>query len=372
MNNYFRNMLDVDSPLRLFFLKIKLVQSYKTGEMVKMDYKTAKKNLLFIEPFMSSKSFIYDAQVNGYGTFILSDNDSYLHIPKENSKVSSIFFQVDTCDEQSVLSILKQINQKFAIHGIVPEYDKYNLLSAKIAYHFKKPGLNPQAVHEIQKDKFLSNRSSIEKERKYFEHKEEYRIDGLVNKKNVYILSVTEKLFFTELENSEEVYIVRAEIDPLIFRKITDFLQKVTSDLKVDYGFFYAQINHQDREIILLKFKMGFAKKHMSKLISHATGIAYNHLVYKLFSSQSLSLHTGKKLNVGIIFFYKNFMRGKAVKQLLEDKNGCVIEIKDYDQVSIFDHSLSQKNSYKGYVLLKHEDYGILKDHIEKILLKSE
>jgi hypothetical protein len=73
---------------------------------------------------------------------------------------------------------------------------------------------------------------------------------------------------------------------------------------------------------------------------------------------------------VAIIFFYRNFMRRKAVKQLVEDPNSCVIEIKDYDKVSIFDQRLSQEKLYKGYVLLKHEDYGILKDHIEKILVK--
>ena len=61
-----------------------------------MVYKIRKKNLLFIEPVLSSQSFVHDAQMKGYGTFVLSNNDAYLSLPKENFMAASTFFQVDT------------------------------------------------------------------------------------------------------------------------------------------------------------------------------------------------------------------------------------------------------------------------------------
>lgn len=341
------------------------------GGLVEMSYKTRKKNLLFIEPYMSSQSFIYDAQMNGYGTFVLSNNDAYLSLPKKNFMVASTFFQVDTLNEQSVLNLIKQINQKFEINGVIPEYNYYNLLSAKIAHYLKKPGLTPQAACKIQEYNFLPNNLEIKGITKECGNEEEYRVDGLVSKKNVYIFSVTERFLLDELENREGGYIIRSEIDSLFLGKIIDCLQRVASISKLGHGFFHAKIKWTEGEVTLLRFKMEFAQKYMPKLVSHATGISYNHTVYKLFSSQPLSLHQVKKLNVGIIFFYKKFMRAKQIMQYLENlaQNACVIEIKEYDKGNALDQRLSLE--HKGHVILIHEDYGILKDHIEKILIQS-
>ncbi len=57
--------------------------------------------------------------------------------------------------------------------------------------------------------------------------------------------------------------------------------------------------------------------------------------------------------------------------QYLENlaQNARVIEIKEYDKRNAFDQRLSLE--HKEHVILIHEDYGILKDHIEKILIKS-
>lgn len=338
-----------------------------------MVYKMRMKNLLFIEPFLSSQSFIYDAQMHGYGTFVLSNNDTYLKLPKENFVSACTFFQVDTSNEQSVFSIVRQINQKFVISGIIPEYVDYNLLSAKIAHQLKKPGLTPQAASKIQGPNFLANILQIEKKIKVFKNEQEYRVDGLVYNKNVCIFSLTEDFLLAGLENREEGYIVRAAIDPLFSKKIIDCLQKVIGASKLEYGFFYAKIKHRTNEIILLKFEMGFAQHHMPKLISHATGVDYNHTIYKLFSSQPLSLHKGKKSNVGIIFFCKKFMRKKEVKRSLETlaQNVSVIEIQEYDQITTCNQEVSQGMQTEGHVILMHEDYGTLKNHMQKILTKS-
>ena len=235
------------------------------------------------------------------------------------------------------------------------------------------PGFGPQSASMIQRFGLLSKNLEIAKTVKKCENEQEYRIDGLVNNKCVYIFSLTEKFLLYGLENREDGYIVRPEIDPLFSGRITKCLQKVTSSSKVEYGFFRAKIIRRENEAILLKFEMGFAQKYMPKLISYATGFDYNHTIFKLFSSQPLSLHKGKKLNVGIIFFYKNFMLEKEVRLFLETlaQNACVIEMKEYDQESNGNHGLAMKKQYNGHVILIHKDYGILKSHMQKILIKS-
>lgn len=329
-----------------------------------MGYRAVEKNLLFIEPFLSSATFLYDAQMNGYGTFVLSDNNSCLRAPKENFRGGIRFFQVDTLNEQSVLSIVKQINQKFTIHGIIPEYSVYDRLSAKIAHYLKKPGVSLQAMKDMRRNKlFLNDKAKSET-------KNEYRIDGLINNNKMFLFSVTEKIFLTELKHKEEGYIIRADIDPIELERMMNCLQNVISNLKIGYGFFYAHINQKNGEVILLNFKLGFAETYMSKLISYVIGIPYNSLIYKLFSSQPLSLHAGKKSNVGIIFFYRKLMKEKKIKEILSP-HGFLIEIKEYVKEQVSDQSFSEDISCKAYVILKHENYVILKERMEKILIKS-
>jgi hypothetical protein len=333
-----------------------------------MNYKEQKKNLLFIESFLLPKSLIYKAQEKGYGTFVLSSNDVYLNKGGKNTMNSSTFFQVDDFNEKSVLTLAKQVNQKFFIHGVIPEYSRYNLLSAKIAYHLKKTGLNPETALKMESYHFVPYTLQLnQKEPKIAP--QHYRVDGFIKNKTVYILSFTEKILSPEPAHPERGYIIRAELEPTLSLNILTCLENFSSAFKIDHGFFSAKVKVTSQEITLLKFKMNIAKKNLSALISRVTGIDYYLTIYKFFSSQPFSCQKEKKLNVAVLFFYKNFMKKRKLMQTLKDlsQQSHVLEMREYAQ----DQSSVLSKEKEGHVILIHEDYKTLTQHVQEIVEQS-
>lgn len=363
----------------------------KDREWFDMIYQFMSKNLLFIEPFLSYQSLIYKANQQGYQTFVISENDQYLRLSKDHFMSSSVFFQIDTQNEEAVLSLVKQISEKFNIDGIIPQYEFYGSLSAKIATYLKKPGLRSEISFETHPKDFL-NIECRKKNESYLPTKEpvltstykpstqyetliknkiydqEYDVEGLIKNRTLYIISFTEKLKSPEQDKIELGYIVRSEIEPMYFKTIEYYLQKYIDDFKLDYGFFCAKIKISAIGPVLLDFKMNIAKYIISKLINYATGIDYYDNVLKFFSNQPLTFYRTKNLNVGIIFFYNNLAKEYGVNFFFKTilKNKFIVELKKYfkDDQHL---QISPAKTKIGHAILIHQDYNILNYHMKKI-----
>lgn len=327
------------------------------------------KVLLFIEPCLSLEHFVHKAQMKGYKTFIISANDSYLTLPNKNFMGTCAFFQVDTQDDEAVLNLVTQLAQKFNIEGVIPGYEGYGPLTAKIATYLKKPGLRSEIALKVERKDILQALSQNSYTGEVGMDEQEYHIKGLVKNRIVRIFIFTENLVFPESNFIDLGYIVRSKIDQIHFKKINNYLQDVVSALKLDYGFFNATVKMSEKSISLSNFTMGFAKDFMPTLIHYATGIDYSDRVFELFSNQPVSFHRTKKLNAGIIFFYKKPMKKQNLASYISEleQNPVVLEAKEYRREHGCTQHLSAKTQKIGHAILVHQDYKILKQHIKEI-----
>ena len=191
------------------------------------------KNFLFIEPCLSSQYFIHQARLKGYGTFIISENDIFLNLSKENIKAASAFFQLDTHNQEAVLNLVQQLSEKFKIDGVIPGNEDYGPLTANVAACLKKPGLKPEIECKIYRNELLE--AVIKKENLSLSNMElnkdvphqEYNVEGLIKNKTIHIFGIAEKLFFPERDNHYFDCIMQSEVDKLPEEHKKALLQKL-------------------------------------------------------------------------------------------------------------------------------------------------
>lgn len=101
-----------------------------------------KKHFLFVEPKISIEITVKDVVLRDYGILIISRNDEFLNLPTKKLIPSSVFFQVDTHNEEAVLHLMTQLMQRFRIEGVIVGNEFYSSLASRIARYLKKPLLN--------------------------------------------------------------------------------------------------------------------------------------------------------------------------------------------------------------------------------------
>jgi len=333
-----------------------------------MFYDKKKKNLLFVEPCPFSQLYLEKAKTKGYKTLVISSNDEYLTFAQENLLGPSVFFQVDTQREEVVLNLVKQINEKFQIDGVIPGYGKHTSLTAQIAAILNHPGLMPQSAYKLQQKGYLQD---IPKKRRIDEpiQNQEYSIEGLIKNKVVYIFNFIEDIVNDESEFFKLGYILRTNIDPHLVKHVADFLQDIAFALQLDYGFFNAKIKIMKKYLVLLKFEMRLAKDIIPLLINYSSGLDYYETVFELFSSQPLSFRRETNLNVGVIFFYEKVMNQKLLNEYAKKlaENSLMIETKEYSTEESHIQNNEAKTKILGHAILVHLDYETLKQYIKSI-----
>ena len=115
--------------------------------------KNTKRNIVFVEPCLSSHLLIVEALKAGYNPIVISANSDKRIVPEEVLKKVAFHFKIDTNNDEQVINFLSQLKQYIHIDAVVPGAEFYVPLTAKIAQELNLPGLEPEvALNARRKD----------------------------------------------------------------------------------------------------------------------------------------------------------------------------------------------------------------------------
>lgn len=105
-----------------------------------------KKNLLMIEPCLSSHLLILKAKEKGYNSIVLSANSDQRSLNENALGASTSFFQIETNNDEQVLQLVDQISKNVRIDAVTPGSEYYVPLTAKVSERLGRLGLSPEAA----------------------------------------------------------------------------------------------------------------------------------------------------------------------------------------------------------------------------------
>lgn len=114
--------------------------------------------LLFIEPYGSSIVLLEHALRKNYNIIVLTANKDLRIVPNRIIDAVHLAVQIDTADENKVLELIKQLMQQIKIHAVIPGFEYFVPLAAKVNEILGLAGI---PVHQVMKmrNKYLMRES---------------------------------------------------------------------------------------------------------------------------------------------------------------------------------------------------------------------
>lgn len=314
-----------------------------------------KKTVLFIEPCLSDYPLVLKAKEKRYRTFVISAHSDQRQLPEDIIDASTSFFQVETNQDAAVLDLVKKINQKFRIDGVISGNEAYLSLTNQVAASLNKPGISPEAAHLISnKDLMRETLKAHNISQQDFLVEEltrgkDYNVIGFLRHNAPSLISIMEKIPPPKTHQEWVGYIIYSKPDFSLVAIMTFYLKKVTSALGLDHGPFCAQIRLSQGEPLLMGISTHLAGKGIPELMRHGTGMDYYGTILKVLCSQPLSFQTKPFLNSGIAYF-----SGSRAPNKLKDNPYVKAIHRGHDC---------------GYVIFLHENDETLKEMMTAIHL---
>lgn len=113
-------------------------------------FNSLSKTFLFIEPYGSTFSLIKRGVHNGYNIIILTANTELRIVPDSIIALAQLSIQVDTADESSVTDVIKQIHGRIKIDAIIPGFEYFVPVAARVSASLGLPGIAAADVMNLR------------------------------------------------------------------------------------------------------------------------------------------------------------------------------------------------------------------------------
>lgn len=110
------------------------------------EFKNKNKIILFIEPYGASLSLIKRGFENDYQIIILTANTDLRKVPIDILRVAMLSIQVDTANEKKILNLIAVLNKVVKIDAVIPGFEYFVPIAAKVSYFLQVPGIEPEHV----------------------------------------------------------------------------------------------------------------------------------------------------------------------------------------------------------------------------------
>lgn len=120
-----------------------------TAEIRKFD--TNFKTILFVEPYGSVLSLIQRAIEKKYNIIVLTANSDLRIVPNHILNNTGLCIQTDTANDQEIINLSLLLRSKLEIHTVIPGFEYFVPISAKISELLKLPGIDPQYVWNLRR-----------------------------------------------------------------------------------------------------------------------------------------------------------------------------------------------------------------------------
>jgi biotin carboxylase len=108
------------------------------------------KRILIVEPASSGLNLIVEAKELGLEVIIASFDSNDRFIPKEYRSFVSYFVIVDTNDEIALSNKIYELNKQLPLDAVLPGFEYYVPIVARINSHLGLPGLPPETVDALR------------------------------------------------------------------------------------------------------------------------------------------------------------------------------------------------------------------------------
>ena len=109
------------------------------------------KTVLFIEPYGAVLSLLKRGLEKGYNIIILTANTDLRTVPKEIVSNVSLTVQIDTANDGDVLNLALQLREQIAIHAVIPGFEYFVPLAAKVSALLGVPGIDTDTVWYLRR-----------------------------------------------------------------------------------------------------------------------------------------------------------------------------------------------------------------------------
>ncbi len=400
------------------------------------------KCVLLIEPVSSGEKLIKKGKELGLKVIVLLNNKDERCTTNEFLQDADIVETVDMNNEQEAVHKAVEISKDNQIDAVLPGFEGFVPLAAKISAELGLKGLDPifvegvrlkhlmrQALekHHLENPRFIViknqddlqlaidyvkfpcvikpvdgaasiNVKKVNSEKELFEAYQlikdieyyvdlglkakkifiveeyilgkEYSIEGFVDNKDIYFLSITEKLLGPEPYFVELGHIVSANLRTEIQQKIYKYVSKIVKILKISIGPFHCEIRLREGEPILMEIGARLAGGHICDLIFYATGSDLYEIMYNCYLGIPNSLKKIDKIRyAGIKFFsrpeFKFYTKIKGVEHIknIQGFREIAFNLKEEAEIP----ASSNFSGRVGYAIFIKDSYQELRDILDEI-----
>ncbi|MGH2413965.1 MAG: ATP-grasp domain-containing protein, partial [Microcystaceae cyanobacterium] len=108
------------------------------------------KTVLLVEPLSSGSQLITKGKELGFKVIVLTSNTDERIVRQEFLQAADVVEFVDTNNQQETLQKAIEVNEKFRIDGVLPGFEFYVPLAAKISAKLGLKGLNPESAENVR------------------------------------------------------------------------------------------------------------------------------------------------------------------------------------------------------------------------------
>lgn len=109
------------------------------------------KTILFIEPYGAILSLLNRGVTNGFNIILFTAHRDLRMVPKHILESVQSVIQIDTADETKVLTTVKELSEVTVINAVIPGFEYFVPIAAKINHYLGLPGIHPAAVMKLRR-----------------------------------------------------------------------------------------------------------------------------------------------------------------------------------------------------------------------------
>ena len=113
--------------------------------------KNSSKTILFIEPYGATLSLLKHGVSRGYEIIILTAETDLRMVPEAIKNVAALTIHIDTADAEAVLHCVVMLQALWTIHAVVPGFEYFVPLAARVSEFLHLPGIPYAKVMQLRR-----------------------------------------------------------------------------------------------------------------------------------------------------------------------------------------------------------------------------
>ncbi len=126
-------------------------QLVECSDIISNNFQRDKKTILFIEPYGAALSLLKRGIEKEWNIILFTANTDLRIVPNSLLDSVNLAIKVDTANEETILALAQQLCQLFPLHAVIPGFEYFVPIAAKVSASLHLPGLHPDQVMQVRR-----------------------------------------------------------------------------------------------------------------------------------------------------------------------------------------------------------------------------